>query len=139
MYAFRLLGLTAACVVLGAHATAADGPRQRGAARAAAPPAPVAAPVVVLADAPAVVLPAPTPVRPPTHAEFARHFQPLPGRYEVVLLHPYTHCPVQVCFTLPPGCPKKVRVERRELEFDYGRREVEIRFYRDGGVRVMYN
>jgi hypothetical protein len=84
-------------------------------------------------------LPVPTPLRPPTHAEFARHFQPLPGNYEVVLLHPFTHCPVQVCFTLPPGCPKKVRVERRELEFDYGRCEVEIRFYRNGSVRVMYN
>ena len=138
MYAFRLLGLAAACLVLGAHATAADGSRQRGAARAATPPAPVA-PVVVPADAPAVALPAPTRVRPPTHAEFARHFQPLPGRYEVVLLHPDTHRPVQVCFTLPPGCPKKVRVERRELEFDYGRYEVEIRFDRRGGVRVTYN
>src|SRR5262245_27841466 len=135
MYTFRYLGLAAVCLVLGVHAAAADGPLRR----VVRPAAPVVTPVVVQPDAPAVVLPAPTPVRPPTHAEFARSFQPLPGRYEVVLLHPFTHCPVQVCFTLPPGCPKKVRVERRELEFDYGRREVEIRFYRDGGVRVMYN
>ena len=139
MSTFRLLGLAAVGLALGVHAAAADGPRQRRVARPAAPPPPVVTPVVVQPDAPAVVLPAPTPVRPPTHAEFARHFQPLPGRYEVVLLHPDTRCPVQVCFTLPPGCPKKVRVERRELEFDYGRYEVEIRFDRRGGVRVTYN
>lgn len=122
------------CLTLAAGAVSADGPLRRRAANQEPAPAPVAVP----ADA-SVLLPAPTPVRPPTNAEFARHFQPLPGRYEVVLLHPFTHCPVQVCFTLPPGCPKRVRVERRELEFDYGRREVEIRFYRNGGTRVMYN
>lgn len=87
-----------------------------------------------------VPLPAPAPVVVPvlTHREFARMFQPLPGTYEVVLLHPVTCCPVKVCFTLPPGCPKKVRVERRELEFDYGRHEVEIRFVHNGTVRVEY-
>jgi hypothetical protein len=41
-------------------------------------------------------------------------------------------------FTLPPGVPKKVRVHRRELEFDYGRQEVDVRFRPRGGVKVVY-
>lgn len=83
--------------------------------------------------------PVPFPVRPPTHAEFARGFRPMPGLYEVVLLHPHSGQPVRVQFELPPGQPKKVRVERNELEFDYGRFEVEIRFHRDGRATVEYN
>jgi hypothetical protein len=86
-----------------------------------------------------IVVPPTFPVRPPTHAEFASSFRPLPGSYEVVLLHPFTGAPVKACFNLPPGQPKKVRVERDELEFDYGRYEVEIRFNRDGRVSVEYN
>ncbi len=88
---------------------------------------------------PPALLATPAPIRPLTHAEFARVFQPIPGHHQVVLLHPFTKCPVQVCFTLPPGCPKKVRVDRGELEFDYGRREIEIRFARNGTVRVNYD
>ncbi len=89
----------------------------------------------------AVPLPPPRPAAVPvlTHADFARAFKPAPGHYEVVLLHPVTCCPVKVYFALPAGCPKKVRVERRELEFDYGKVEVEIRFLRDGRVKVEYN
>jgi hypothetical protein len=102
----------------------------------AAPPAPEA--VVPPPDGVPLPPPQPLAVRPLTHAEFARSFQPAAGTYEVVLVHPVTCCPVKVCFTLPPGCPKKVRVERRELEFDYGRHEVEIRFERRGGVHVEY-
>lgn len=130
----KTLVLAVLALAWAAGAAPADGPLRRLLARQAPPPPP-AAPVL----APASTLPPPALVRPPTHAEFARQFQPAPGRYEVVLLHPFTHCPVQVCFTLPPGCPKKVRVERRELEFDYGRCEVEIRFYRNGTARVEYN
>jgi hypothetical protein len=80
---------------------------------------------------------APAPMALP-HGEFARSFTPAAGSYEVDLIHPYTGCPVHVCFSLPPGCPKKVRVERGELEFDYGRTEVEIRFKKDGRVQVQY-
>lgn len=90
------------------------------------------------AGAPIVEVPMPPP-RPPTHAEFASAFRPAAGQYEVVLMHPNSRAPVKVCFTLPPGCPKKVRVERDELEFDYGKYEVEIRFKRDGRVSVEYN
>ena len=74
----------------------------------------------------------------PTHAEFARSFQPLPGQYEVVLMHPYSCQPVKICFALPDACLKKTRVEKGELEFDYGKLEVELRFKRDGRVNVEY-
>ncbi len=72
-----------------------------------------------------------------THKEFGQVFKPAPGNYEVVLLHPDTCCPVRICFTLPCGCPR-VRIERHELEFDYGKVEVELRFRRNGTVRVEY-
>jgi hypothetical protein len=83
--------------------------------------------------------PAAAPVRPMTVEEFAATFDPRPGSYEVVLAHPLTGSPVKVCFTLPPGCVKKVHVRRRALEFDYGcgKGDVTIRFFRDGGVRVQ--
>lgn len=130
----RIFMLAVMALAWSASVAPADGPFRRVLVRQAPPP-----PEVLLPPAGAPVLPPPALVRPPTHAEFARQFQPAPGRYEVVLLHPCTNCPVQVCFTLPPGCPKRVRVERRELEFDYGRCEVEIRFYRNGTARVEYN
>lgn len=79
------------------------------------------------------------PARPMTHREFASCFVPTCGTHEVWLIHPKTCQPVRVCFTLPAGTPRKVRVERNELEFDYGRREVEIRFKNDGSVKVEYN
>jgi hypothetical protein len=75
-----------------------------------------------------------------TVAEFARSFQPAPGTYEVVLMHPFTNCPVKVCFTLPPGCPKSVKMHhRRRLEFDYAKRDVNLIFDRRGGVKVDYD
>src|SRR6266852_1682093 len=74
--------------------------------------------------------------RAPTLDEFAKSFQPAPGKYEVTIQHPVTCEPVKVCFTLPEGCPKKVRVHPREIDFDYGKTDVSIRFIRDGRVRV---
>jgi hypothetical protein len=74
-----------------------------------------------------------------THVEFARGFRPLPGNYEVLMLHPRSCQPVKVCFSLPHGCPEKVRIERDEIEFDYDDFEVEIEFRRDGRVRVNYD
>jgi hypothetical protein len=71
--------------------------------------------------------------------EFAAAFQPVPGIHEVTLVHPRTGQPVTVQFTLPPGVPRKVRVSRRDLEFDYGRHEVDIRFLLRGRVRVDYD
>jgi hypothetical protein len=93
---------------------------------------PPAQPVPAAPPPPAVVIPA----RPPTLAEFAATFQPAPGTYEVVLTHPVSGNPIKVTFTLPAGNPKKVHVHRREIEFDYGRHFVRLRFDRQG-VRVQ--
>jgi hypothetical protein len=94
------------------------------------PPVPIPAVPVPAVEVPAVA------ARAPTLAEFAAAFKPAPGTYKVVVQHPCTGCPVEVCFTLPPGCPRKVRVHKRMLDFDYGRHDVRIRFLADGGVRV---
>lgn len=77
------------------------------------------------------------PVQPLTVKEFASAFKPLPGTYEVMLIHPKTCCPVKVCFTLPPGCIRKVRVNGHKLEFVYKcQRDVVIRFLCNGKVWV---
>src|SRR5688572_30606815 len=62
---------------------------------------------------------------------FAKAFQPLPGTHRVAFVHPYTGKPAEVTFDLPPGKPQ-VRTSKRELVFDYGKKEVKLRFYRDG-------
>jgi hypothetical protein len=98
------------------------------------PLVPLPAPRVVPPPPPA----APVVVRPMTLAEFAACFRPVPGTHEVVLLHTRKGCPVRVCFTLPPGCPR-VRLHRHELEFDYGKHEVSIRFQLCGKVKVDYD
>lgn len=90
------------------------------------------------------VLPAPQPVvgvdeKIPNLAEFLDGFQPRGGRHVVTVLHPTTKEPVTVSFRLPPGKPKEVRLLSRELEFDYGNRGVDIRFLRNGRVRVLYD
>jgi hypothetical protein len=93
---------------------------------------------------PVVVAPAPPPVvvpveRPPTVEEFAKAFVPVPGRHQVVLLHPKTCKPVEVCFELPPcGKPPKVNVNKHHLEYDFGKQEVDIRFRHNGTVDVKY-
>ena len=71
-----------------------------------------------------------------TLEEFAKCFKPTPGHHTVWIVHPKTCRPVEVCFDLPDcGCPK-VRVNRRSIEFDYGRREVELQFRHNGTVDV---
>ena len=108
-----------------------------------APPAPL----VPLPEAPLprVVSPSYAPPvgisRPVTLQELACTFRPECGNYEVDIVHPYTGCPVKVCFHLPPGC---ARVElggclRKKIEFDYGKDEIEIWFYRNGRVSVDYD
>jgi len=86
---------------------------------------------------PMPLMPASVLEKPMTVEQFATHFDPKPGRYEVVLLHPKTCCPVKVCFELPCGCPCKVRWTRHVLEFDYPKAYVRIRFYHDGDVKVL--
>jgi hypothetical protein len=72
----------------------------------------------------------------PTLDAFAATFKPCPGTYEVLILHPRTHEPVKVTFSLPEGAPTRVRVTKRELDFDYGRHGVAIRFRINGTVTV---
>jgi hypothetical protein len=112
----------------------------RKASRVVPPPPPVVAAPVPPPEREAVQPPPPQPVLPAvqavTVAEFARTFKPAPGTYEVYLVHPGKKCPVKVCFTLPEGCPKKVKVRPRQLVFDYGRHWVKIRFALGGKVRV---
>jgi hypothetical protein len=109
------------------------------------PPPELPAPRPVVPDAPAVpagsppLLTAPPPVvKALTLEQFAAAFQPCAGTHRVCLIHPRTGQPVDVEFTLPPGVPRKVRVLRRDLEFDYGRQEVDVRFQPRGGVKVVY-
>jgi hypothetical protein len=81
--------------------------------------------------------PAVVPLRPMTVSEFVATFKPLPGRYEVMLIHPKTGCPVKVCFTLPPGCLRNVRCTGHKIVFDYKCQcDVVIRFLCCGKVWV---
>lgn len=109
-------------------------------------PPPVSAPTTDATYVPGAPPPVPLPIpvvppvatRPLTLNAFAASFQPKGGHYEVDIEHPVTGQPVHVSFTLPEGTPRRVKVHRLELEFDYGRQDVVIRFPRDGSVRVRY-
>jgi hypothetical protein len=111
-------------------------------------PGPVVAPpispdVALPIVPPSNVLPAPRPLDAPPPAvtlqDFAASFKPCPGTYEVCIVHPKTGEPVKVTFSLPEGSPSKVRMTRRELDFDYGKYRVAIRFRHDGSVSVSSN
>jgi hypothetical protein len=96
------------------------------------PGSPLPVPQVLPSPSPAVL-----PVRPLTLDEFAASFKPLPGQYEVLLVHPKTCCPVKVCFTLPPGCLRGMRVSKHKIVFDYKcQHDVVIRFLPFGKVWV---
>jgi hypothetical protein len=95
------------------------------------------APPEVLTNPPKPVPAQTVPIRAMTLQEFACSFKPAPGHYQVWLINPVTCCPELVCFTLPCGCPR-VEVSKRELEFDYGRTEVRIRFRLFGRLAVIY-
>ena len=135
--------------VLACSTDAGEGPLQRLYARRAPqqPGSPPPVPVEPMPVAPEQMRYQPAPLVPPGagpvvvqamyHRDFAKAFTPMAGTHRVMLVHPYTCCPVEVCFTLPCGCPK-VKCSRNEIEFDYGKKEVEIRFYRCGDVKVKY-
>ena len=73
----------------------------------------------------------------PSHTDFASTFQPLPGQYQVQMLHPFTGQPVTVSFQLPPSRGAyRTRVTARYVEFDAPDHTVDIRFARDGKVFV---
>lgn len=77
--------------------------------------------------------------RPFTLREFARAFDPAPGDYGVTFVHPRTGELVDVYFSLPHDDLEEVNVDRDRIEFDYDDHEVELRFLRDGRVRVEYD
>lgn len=80
----------------------------------------------------------PTQDRPATLREFSQTFVPAKGFYEVLFIHPDTGKPVFAHFTLPDGEPRKFRVSRRQIQFDYGDSVVAIVFDARGGVQVEY-
>jgi len=102
-----------------------------------APPVTLPGPIVSMPSQPpsAPGLPALPAASIMTPEQFARVFKPLPGKYEVTLIHPGSKRPVAVCFTLPEGCPR-VTAHHRDLIFDYGRQEVHVRFAIGGRVKV---
>lgn len=130
MRSFMWLNVTAVLVLANATSLASA---QFAPSIPAPPDAPLPAPQVV----PELSPPAVVPIRPLTVSEFAATFKPLPGRYEVLLIHPKTGCPVQVCFTLPPGCIRCVRATGHRIVFDYKCQcNVVIRFLHSGKVWV---
>ncbi len=95
----------------------------------------------VVAQPPAETAPPPagSMVMIPTHQQFAESFKPIPGKHRVTLIHPYTCCPVDVCFELPCECAKCVSADCNDITIRYGLiRKVEIRFYKNGNVKVKY-
>jgi len=104
------------------------------------PPPPTPLPMAVPQPLPQVVDPNAPPhpvqaVQVPTHDAFAKSFQAKGGSYDVTMINPVTKQPTQVRFTLPEGTPRRVIVERNEIEFFYGLRNfVRIQFDRDGAI-----
>lgn len=68
--------------------------------------------------------------------DFERCFRPCPGHHHVIIVHPVSKRPVEVCFDLPDCKLRDFDVRRRSVEFDYGKHEVKIEFNRDGTVCV---
>jgi hypothetical protein len=78
--------------------------------------------------------PAPIPVY--TLDNFAREFRPSEGHHTILIVHPVTCRPVEVCFTLPCGKLSELDVNRRSIHFDFGRHDVRISFRSNGSVDV---
>lgn len=97
------------------------------------PPKTVLVPPPVIVERPAVFA-SPCPVY--CLDTFARDFRPVEGRHHIQIIHPVTKCPVDVCFDLPCGKLREVEVNRRSIEFDYGKHEVRILFRHNGTVDV---
>lgn len=81
------------------------------------------------------VVPVAAPIPTMTIMNFVRTFRPTEGTHEMMLVHPDTGAPVRVTFTLPAGRPM-LRYDRTQIEFNYGDKEVEIHFRKDGTVKV---
>ena len=125
----RLLTLALAVAAVAAFALRAHGHPPH--------PAFVPPPPVVVEHPPVIVAPAP-PVCPVYALDtFARDFRPVEGHHKILVIHPVTKCPVEVCFDLPCGKLKEFEVNRRSVEFDYGRHKVRLVFRLNGKVDVQ--
>jgi len=93
---------------------------------------PVYAPPVIVQRP--IFVPAPIPIY--TLDSFAREFRPSEGHHRILILHPVTCRPVEVCFTLPCGKLRELEVNRRSIQFDFGRHDVHIHFRSNGTVDV---
>lgn len=101
------------------------------------PPPPSPVPPGGVAPPPALLLQETLPFPIPTHRQFAESLRPLPGKYRVVMLHPCTCRPVEVCFELPDRCVKSVKASRDSFEVRYGLCSyVKICFGKGGDVKV---
>jgi hypothetical protein len=74
-------------------------------------------------------------LQPAWHTDVPKFFQPAAGIHLFAFVHPYTHQTVAVRVDLPAGQPR-LKVSGDQLEFDYGRVEVEVRFRKDGRVSI---
>ena len=100
------------------------------------PPPPTVAPVMPAPQpVPLPPVPQPAAAAPILPQDFVKTFQPKAGHYEVAFIHTRSNQPVTVVFDLPPGNPR-VSYFAHSLVFDYGSREVEIRFQIGGRVKV---
>ena len=95
-------------------------------------PVPVYSPPVMVQQP--VFVPAPIPIY--TMDNFAREFRASEGHHRILIVHPVTCRPVEVCFTLPCGKLRELDVNRRSIEFDFGRDDVRISFRSNGTVDV---
>lgn len=95
-------------------------------------PVPVYTPPVIVQQ-PVFV---PAPISAYTMDNFAREFRPSEGHHRILIVHPVTCRPVEVCFTLPCGKLQELDVNRRSIQFDFGRHDVHIHFRSNGTVDV---
>ena len=79
---------------------------------------------------------APEPIPVYTMDNFAREFRAAEGHHKILIVHPVTCRPVEVCFTLPCGKLRDLDVNRRSIRFDFGRHDVHIHFRNNGTVNV---
>jgi|GEM_PF-2699672 len=83
--------------------------------------------------------PAPRPATPLETEQFDKHFTPAPGVHDLTFVHPNTHRNVDVTFRLPDLPIKRFEVGKRQIVFDYGRRQVVLIFRITGQVDVRYD
>lgn len=82
--------------------------------------------------------PAPIQARYPTLDEFARTFQAKAGQHDVTVINPVNGQPTELKFALPEGSPRRVIVDRDEIEFRYSIRQfVRIQFTNNGAVTTI--